>query len=181
MWASTTEDHIGCHFCQAIIRIQRYSGHRLVEWEKVKRSFKPALLALSFLRSQFSYFSVWCEQKPKLFNCICMILLLDNCINKLFSLSLSFSQDSDVTQEILLKHHASISELKRHFMEDIPVYGPTEWDRRLSTYAPVIFPKLSNGELFTGIDIVSLTNRKYWITLLCKLMVLFVQTEQGLA
>lgn len=66
--------------------------------------------------------------------------------------SILMLEDSDVTQEIVLKHHASISELKRIFMEDIPVFGPTEWDRRLSSYTPVIYPKLSNGELFTGID-----------------------------
>ncbi|KAF7691879.1 hypothetical protein HF521_010846 [Silurus meridionalis] len=60
-------------------------------------------------------------------------------------------EDSDVTQNVLLSHHASISELKRIFMEDMPVFGPTEWDRRLSSYTPVIYPKLSNGDLFTDI------------------------------
>lgn len=72
----------------------------------------------------------------------------------------SFAQDSDVTQEIVLKHHASVSELKRIFMEDMPVYGPTEWDRRLSSYTPAIFPKLSNGEILNGIDRVSFTAQK---------------------
>ncbi|TSK20247.1 Protein 4.1 [Bagarius yarrelli] len=77
----------------------------------------------------------------------------------------------DITQDIKQEseHHASISKLKRIFMEDIPVFGPTEWDRRLSSYTPVIYPKLSNGELFTGIDIVSLTPYKYWITFLCEI------------
>ncbi|KAK3515614.1 hypothetical protein QTP70_024876 [Hemibagrus guttatus] len=68
--------------------------------------------------------------------------------------SILMLEDSDVTQEIVLKHHASVSELKRIFMEDLPVFGPSEWDRRLSTYTPVIYPKLSNGELFNGIDIM---------------------------
>ncbi|GAA6098854.1 protein 4.1b isoform X11 [Tachysurus ichikawai] len=68
--------------------------------------------------------------------------------------SILMLEDSDVTQEIVLNHHASVSELKRIFMEDMPVFGPTEWDRRLSTYTPVIYPKLSNGELFTGIGIM---------------------------
>ncbi|XP_060717641.1 protein 4.1b isoform X4 [Tachysurus vachellii] len=68
--------------------------------------------------------------------------------------SILMLEDSDVTQEIVLNHHASVSELKRIFMEDMPVFGPTEWDRRLSTYTPVIYPKLSNGELFNGIDIM---------------------------
>lgn len=73
----------------------------------------------------------------------------------------TLSQDSDVTQELVLRHHASVSKLKRLFMEDLPVFGPTEWDRRLSSYTPVVYPKLPNGELFTGIDIVSLTHLKH--------------------
>ncbi|XP_058232038.1 protein 4.1b isoform X1 [Hemibagrus wyckioides] len=68
--------------------------------------------------------------------------------------SILMLEDSDVTQEIVLKHHASVSELKRIFMEDMPVYGPTEWDRRLSSYTPAIYPKLSSGELLNGIDIM---------------------------
>lgn len=85
-----------------------------------------------------------------------------------------------MTQEIMLKHHASISELKRNFMEDMPVYGATEWDRRLSTYTPVVFPILSNGELFTGIDRVSLTHHKYWNTLLSEIYGSICPAEQGL-
>lgn len=92
-------------------------------------------------------------------------------INKSFWLFflLSLSQDSDVTQEMVLRHHASISLLKRIFMEDMPMSAPSEWDRRISTYTPAVFPKLSNGDLFNGIDIVSLTHHKYWITLLCEI------------
>ncbi|XP_053467641.1 protein 4.1b isoform X2 [Ictalurus furcatus] len=68
--------------------------------------------------------------------------------------SILMLEDFDVTQELVLRHHASVSELKRLFMEDLPVFGPTEWDRRLSSYTPVVYPKLPNGELFTGIDIM---------------------------
>ncbi len=35
-----------------------------------------------------------------------------------------------------MKHYASISELKRVFMEVKQDFGPTEWDRRLSSYSP---------------------------------------------
>lgn len=91
--------------------------------------------------------------------------LFSTLINKSYELSLAppppLSQDFDVTQELVLRHHASVSELKRLFMEDLPVFGPTEWDRRLSSYTPVVYPKLPNGELFTGIDIVSLTHLKH--------------------
>ncbi|XP_062841281.1 protein 4.1b [Trichomycterus rosablanca] len=66
--------------------------------------------------------------------------------------SILMLEDFDVTQEVVLKHHASVSELKRLFMEDIPVFGPTEWEKRLSTHTPVIIPQLSNGELFISID-----------------------------
>ncbi|MCJ8745593.1 hypothetical protein PDJAM_G00132030 [Pangasius djambal] len=68
--------------------------------------------------------------------------------------SILMLEDSDVIQDVVLRHHASVSKLKRVFMEDVPVCGPTEWDRRLSTYTPVVYPQLSNGELFTGIDIM---------------------------
>uniref|UniRef100_A0A3P9MFD0 Protein 4.1 n=1 Tax=Oryzias latipes TaxID=8090 RepID=A0A3P9MFD0_ORYLA len=45
-------------------------------------------------------------------------------------------QEFDKPQEDLLKHHASISELKRNFMEAVPESRPSEWDKRLSTHSP---------------------------------------------
>ncbi|XP_068999115.1 uncharacterized protein [Embiotoca jacksoni] len=42
----------------------------------------------------------------------------------------------DKPQEDLLRHHASISELKRNFMESVPESRPSEWDKRLSTHSP---------------------------------------------
>ncbi|XP_065813603.1 uncharacterized protein [Labrus bergylta] len=45
-------------------------------------------------------------------------------------------QEFDKPQEDLLKHHASISELKRNFMEAVPEQRPSEWDKRLSTHSP---------------------------------------------
>ncbi|XP_052000339.1 protein 4.1b [Xyrauchen texanus] len=50
--------------------------------------------------------------------------------------SILMLEDFDVSQEVILRHHASISELKRVFMEPMPDFGPTEWDRRLSSYSP---------------------------------------------
>uniref|UniRef100_A0A8C2WPU8 Protein 4.1 n=1 Tax=Cyclopterus lumpus TaxID=8103 RepID=A0A8C2WPU8_CYCLU len=44
--------------------------------------------------------------------------------------------DFDKPQEDLLRHHASISELKRNFMEAAPENRPSEWDKRLSTHSP---------------------------------------------
>uniref|UniRef100_A0A3Q4MZU9 Protein 4.1 n=1 Tax=Neolamprologus brichardi TaxID=32507 RepID=A0A3Q4MZU9_NEOBR len=44
--------------------------------------------------------------------------------------------DFDKPQEVLLRHHASISELKRNFMEAVPDHKPSEWDKRLSTHSP---------------------------------------------
>ncbi|KAM9436907.1 protein 4.1b isoform 1-T2 [Clarias gariepinus] len=64
-------------------------------------------------------------------------------------------EDSDITQEVVLKHHESVSLLKRIFMEDVPVYGPTEWDRRLSSYTPIVYPKISNGDLFSGLELMA--------------------------
>ncbi|KAM9722957.1 uncharacterized protein ACNS7B_018509 isoform 3-T5 [Menidia menidia] len=39
-------------------------------------------------------------------------------------------------QEELLRHHASISKLKKNFMEAVPEPRPSEWDKRLSTHSP---------------------------------------------
>lgn len=35
-----------------------------------------------------------------------------------------------------MRHHTSISELKRSFMESVPEPRPSEWDKRLSTHSP---------------------------------------------
>uniref|UniRef100_A0A671MUI0 SAB domain-containing protein n=2 Tax=Sinocyclocheilus anshuiensis TaxID=1608454 RepID=A0A671MUI0_9TELE len=50
--------------------------------------------------------------------------------------SILMLEDFDVSHEMILKHYASISELKRGFMEVKLDFGPTEWDRRLSSYSP---------------------------------------------
>ncbi|XP_008294726.1 titin-like isoform X4 [Stegastes partitus] len=50
--------------------------------------------------------------------------------------SLLMLEEFDKPQEDLLRHHASISELKRNFMEAVPETKPSEWDKRLSTHSP---------------------------------------------
>uniref|UniRef100_A0A673U3C2 Protein 4.1 n=1 Tax=Suricata suricatta TaxID=37032 RepID=A0A673U3C2_SURSU len=58
-------------------------------------------------------------------------------------------EDLDKSQEEIKKHHASISELKKNFMESVPEPRPSEWDKRLSTHSP--FRTLTiNGQLPTG-------------------------------
>ncbi|XP_051026893.1 protein 4.1 isoform X2 [Acomys russatus] len=58
-------------------------------------------------------------------------------------------EDLDKSQEEIKKHHASISELKKNFMESVPEPRPSEWDKRLSTQSP--FRTLSiNGQVPTG-------------------------------
>ncbi|NXI17142.1 EPB41 protein, partial [Irena cyanogastra] len=60
-------------------------------------------------------------------------------------------EDLDKTQEEIKKHHASISELKKNFMESVPEPRPSEWDKRLSTHSP--FRSLNvNGQIPTGAD-----------------------------
>ncbi|KAK6297351.1 hypothetical protein J4Q44_G00319340 [Coregonus suidteri] len=44
----------------------------------------------------------------------------------------SSQQDLDKTQEDVLKHQASISELKRSFMEATPEPRPSQWEKRLT-------------------------------------------------
>ncbi|XP_034457043.1 protein 4.1 isoform X10 [Hippoglossus hippoglossus] len=45
-------------------------------------------------------------------------------------------KDVDKTQTGIMRHHTSISELKRSFMESVPEPRPSEWDKRLSTNSP---------------------------------------------
>ncbi|XP_037329277.2 protein 4.1 isoform X5 [Pungitius pungitius] len=45
-------------------------------------------------------------------------------------------EDLDKTQTGIMRHHTSISELKRSFMESLPEPRPSEWDKRLSTNSP---------------------------------------------
>ncbi|XP_077937372.1 protein 4.1 isoform X22 [Gasterosteus aculeatus] len=45
-------------------------------------------------------------------------------------------KDLDKTQTGIMRHHSSISELKRSFMESVPEPRPSEWDKRLSTNSP---------------------------------------------
>lgn len=71
--------------------------------------------------------------------------------------SLSFQlQDLDKSQEEIRKHHASISELKKNFMESVPEPRPSEWDKRLSTHSP--FRTLNvNGQIPTGEGVSTLS------------------------
>uniref|UniRef100_A0A3B4G4R6 Protein 4.1 n=1 Tax=Pundamilia nyererei TaxID=303518 RepID=A0A3B4G4R6_9CICH len=69
------------------------------------------------------------------------------------------ADDFDKPQEVLLRHHASISELKRNFMEAVPDHKPSEWDKRLSTHSP--FRTLGiNGQPLPSADGVSLAQKQ---------------------
>ncbi|XP_018105026.1 protein 4.1-like isoform X11 [Xenopus laevis] len=60
-------------------------------------------------------------------------------------------KDLEKTQDEINRHHASIRELKKSFMESVPAPRPSEWDKRLSTHSP--FRTLSfNGQVQTGSD-----------------------------
>lgn len=75
-----------------------------------------------------------------------------------FPSRLSSVKDFDKPQEVLLRHHASISELKRNFMEAVPDHKPSEWDKRLSTHSP--FRTLGiNGQPLPSADGVSLAQK----------------------
>ncbi|XP_035485046.1 uncharacterized protein LOC118302716 isoform X8 [Scophthalmus maximus] len=50
--------------------------------------------------------------------------------------SLLMLEEFDKPQEDLIRHHASISKLKKNFMESVPEPRPSEWDKRLSTHSP---------------------------------------------
>ncbi|XP_057684634.1 protein 4.1 isoform X7 [Corythoichthys intestinalis] len=55
-------------------------------------------------------------------------------------------KDVDKTQTEIMRHHTSISELKRSFMESVPEPRPSEWDKRLSTNSPFRTASI-NGQL----------------------------------
>nr|XP_057902417.1 protein 4.1 isoform X2 [Doryrhamphus excisus] len=55
-------------------------------------------------------------------------------------------EDVDKTQTEIMRHHTSISELKRSFMESVPEPRPSEWDKRLSTNSPFRTANV-NGQL----------------------------------
>ncbi|KAF2974339.1 hypothetical protein EK904_009899 [Melospiza melodia maxima] len=52
---------------------------------------------------------------------------------QLYKVKFAFVVDLDKTQDDLLKHQASISELKRNFMESTPEPRPNEWEKRRIT------------------------------------------------
>uniref|UniRef100_A0A3P8V984 Protein 4.1 n=1 Tax=Cynoglossus semilaevis TaxID=244447 RepID=A0A3P8V984_CYNSE len=65
--------------------------------------------------------------------------------------SLLMLEEFEKPQEELLRHHASISKLKKNFMEAVPDPRPSEWDKRLSTHSP--FRSLGiNGQPVPGAD-----------------------------
>ncbi|CAB1416778.1 unnamed protein product [Pleuronectes platessa] len=65
--------------------------------------------------------------------------------------SLLMLEEFDKPQEELIRHHASISKLKKNFMEAVPDQRPSEWDKRLSTHSP--FRTLGiNGQPLLGAD-----------------------------
>ncbi|XDV40307.1 hypothetical protein PO909_009415 [Leuciscus waleckii] len=70
--------------------------------------------------------------------------------------SILMLEDLDVSQEIILKHHASITELKRVFMAVNEDFEPTEWDRRLSSYSPSGKAQLPhfNGEILIRMGLI---------------------------
>ncbi|XP_055749315.1 protein 4.1-like isoform X8 [Salvelinus fontinalis] len=60
-------------------------------------------------------------------------------------------KDLDQTQAEIMRHHSSISELKRSFMESVPEPRQSEWDKRLSTHSPFRTASI-NGQLQPGTD-----------------------------
>uniref|UniRef100_A0A672YK14 Protein 4.1 n=1 Tax=Sphaeramia orbicularis TaxID=375764 RepID=A0A672YK14_9TELE len=71
--------------------------------------------------------------------------------------------DLDKTQTEIMRHHTSISELKRSFMESVPEPRPSEWDKRLSTNSPFRTASI-NGQLQPAVSsyshIIRLNNSK---------------------
>uniref|UniRef100_A0A8C7TSL9 Protein 4.1 n=1 Tax=Oncorhynchus mykiss TaxID=8022 RepID=A0A8C7TSL9_ONCMY len=62
-----------------------------------------------------------------------------------------FHSHITLTESEIMRHHTSISELKRSFMESVPEPRQSEWDKRLSTHSPFRTASI-NGQLQSGTD-----------------------------
>uniref|UniRef100_A0A8C5AK83 Protein 4.1 n=1 Tax=Gadus morhua TaxID=8049 RepID=A0A8C5AK83_GADMO len=60
-------------------------------------------------------------------------------------------EDVDKTQTEIMRHHTSVSELKRSFMESVPAPRQSEWDKRLSTNSPFRTASF-NGQMPPGVS-----------------------------
>lgn len=70
--------------------------------------------------SSFTWYALfWCHARPSTYSHVSLGV-----------------KDLDKTQTGIMRHHSSISELKRSFMESVPEPRPSEWDKRLSTNSP---------------------------------------------
>lgn len=89
---------------------------------------------------------------------VCTFLLVLSCycpapLPSLFDeYSLLLFKDVDKTQTEIMRHHTSISELKRSFMESVPEPRPSEWDKRLSTNSPLRTLNI-NGQLQPAVSL----------------------------
>lgn len=66
-------------------------------------------------------------------------------------------EDCDVSYEMILKHYASITELKHDFMEVKQDFRLTEWDRRLLSYSSTAKAQFlhANEEILMRMGLVS--------------------------
>ncbi|KAK3525259.1 hypothetical protein QTP86_024922, partial [Hemibagrus guttatus] len=67
-------------------------------------------------------------------------------------------EDLDKTQSGIMRHHSSISELKRSFMESVPEPRVSEWDKRLSTHSPFRTANI-NGQMQADVTPVHRSNQ----------------------
>ncbi|XP_028622281.1 band 4.1-like protein 2 isoform X3 [Grammomys surdaster] len=74
---------------------------------------------------------------------------------------LTVGKDLDKAQEAILKHQASISELKRHFMESTPEPRPSEWEKRRVT--PLSFQTQARKSQNLFKDILTSKLEKYLV------------------
>ncbi|XP_067272755.1 band 4.1-like protein 2 isoform X4 [Pseudorasbora parva] len=71
-------------------------------------------------------------------------------------------EDLDKTQEDVLKHQASISELKRSFMEATPEARPSQWDKRLTGSPATILRLQAQGSLEEELTSLFLSKASFW-------------------
>uniref|UniRef100_A0A669DGQ7 Protein 4.1 n=1 Tax=Oreochromis niloticus TaxID=8128 RepID=A0A669DGQ7_ORENI len=93
---------------------------------------------------------------PLIPNC-CTLITVNNNVVSFHQPTLTFAsllKDLDKTQTEIMRHHTSISELKRSFMESVPEPRPSEWDKRLSTNSPFRTASI-NGQLQPAVSLMS--------------------------
>lgn len=120
-----------------------------------KSKFRNIFVNFFFLLL-FTYIFFFCThcnavQSVVILSLLLVVFLLFHRPNLTFPFPLK-DLDKTQTKTQLMRHHTSISELKKSFMESVPAPRPSEWDKRLSTNSPLRTVSI-NGQLQPAVSL----------------------------